>query len=68
MIYYLWKHDGLLAATEALQILFQWKDKWKVTLIGSRYTKGAESGYAPIKGDALAVVAALEKVLRIGMS
>ena len=37
------------------------KDGWKVTLIGSRFTRGAESRYAPIEGEALAVVVALEK-------
>ena len=41
--------------------LFCCKDGWKVTLIGSRFTRGAESRYAPIEGEALAVVVALEK-------
>ena len=34
---------------------------WKIVLVGSRFTKGAESRYKPIEGEALAVVAALNK-------
>ena len=34
---------------------------WKITLVGSRFTSGAESRYAPVEGEALAVVDALEK-------
>ena len=34
---------------------------WKVVLMGSRFTHGAESRYAPIEGEALAVVDALNK-------
>ena len=34
---------------------------WKVTLVGSRFTSSAESRYAPIEGEALAVVDALNK-------
>ena len=34
---------------------------WKVVLVGSRFTSPAESRYAPIEGEALAVVDALEK-------
>ena len=34
---------------------------WKVTLVGSRFTSGAESRYAPIEGEALAVVDALDR-------
>ena len=37
------------------------KDGWKITLVGSRFTSAAESRYAPIEGEALAVVHALEK-------
>ena len=37
------------------------KTGWKVTLVGSRFTSGAESRYAPIEGEALAVVDALDK-------
>ena len=37
------------------------KTGWKITLVGSRFTSGAESRYAPIEGMALAVVDALEK-------
>jgi len=35
---------------------------WKVTLAGSRFTHSAESRYAPIEGEALAVADSLEKV------
>lgn len=34
---------------------------WKITLVGSRFTHAAESRYAPIEGEALAVADALEK-------
>ena len=34
---------------------------WKVTLVGSRFTSAAESRYAPVEGEALAVTYALEK-------
>lgn len=34
---------------------------WKVALVGSRFTNTAESRYAPVEGEALAVVYALEK-------
>ena len=34
---------------------------WKTTLVGSRFTHTAESRYAPIEGEALAVADALEK-------
>ena len=34
---------------------------WKITLVGIRFTRGAESRYAPVEGDAFAVVDALEK-------
>ena len=34
---------------------------WKITLVGSRFTESAESRYAPIEGEALAVADALEK-------
>ncbi len=37
------------------------KTGWKVTLVGSRFTHTAESRYAPIEGEALAVVDALDK-------
>ncbi|KAL8569022.1 hypothetical protein ACOMHN_048270 [Nucella lapillus] len=37
------------------------KTGWKVTLVGSRFTTGAESRYAPVEGEALAVVDALDK-------
>ena len=37
------------------------KSGWKVVLMGSRFTHGAESRYAPIEGEALAVVDALNK-------
>ena len=34
---------------------------WKVTLVGRRFTHAAESRYAPIEGEALAVADALDK-------
>lgn len=41
--------------------LFCCKDGWKITLVGSRFTHDAESRYAAIEGEALAVADALEK-------
>ena len=35
---------------------------WQTTVNGSRFTSDAESRYAPIEGEALAVVDSLEKV------
>ena len=40
---------------------FCFKMGWKIVLMGSRFTHGAESRYAPIEGEALAVVDALDK-------
>ena len=37
------------------------KTGWKITLVGSRFTHPAESRYASIKGEALAVAEALDK-------
>ena len=37
------------------------KSGWKVVLMSRRFTHGAESRYAPIEGEALAVVDALDK-------
>ena len=37
------------------------KSGWKVVLLGSRFTHSAESRYAPIEGEALAFVDALNK-------
>ena len=34
---------------------------WKTTLVGSRFTHAAETRYAPVEGEALAVVEALNK-------
>ena len=34
---------------------------WKIALVGSRFTHAAESRYAPIEGEALAVADALDK-------
>ncbi|KAK3748773.1 hypothetical protein QZH41_013512, partial [Actinostola sp. cb2023] len=34
---------------------------WKITLVGSRFTPAAKSRYAPVEGEALAVVDALDK-------
>lgn len=36
-------------------------DGWKVTLVGSRFTHPAESRYAPVEGEALAVADALDR-------
>ena len=36
-------------------------DGWKLCLVGSRFTHPAESRYAPIEGEALAVVYALHQ-------
>ena len=41
--------------------LFCCKQGWKITLVGSRFTHAAESRYAPIEGEALAVADALDK-------
>lgn len=43
--------------------LFCCREGWKVTIVGSRFTHPAESRYAPIEGEALAVQA-----LRPGLS
>ena len=37
------------------------RDGWKITLAGSRFTHPAESRYAPVEGEALAVADALNK-------
>ena len=34
---------------------------WRITLVGSRFTHAAESRYAPVEGEALAVADALDK-------
>ena len=36
-------------------------DGWKITLVGSRFTSSAESRYAPVEGEALAVADSLDK-------
>ncbi len=41
--------------------IFCCQEGWKVTLVGSRFTHPAESRYAPIEGEALAVADALDK-------
>ena len=38
---------------------------WRLTMVGSRFTSPAESRYAPIEGEALAVVDALEKTKHV---
>ena len=43
------------------EVPFCCNDGWKVTLVGSRFTHPAESRYAPIEGEALAVADALER-------
>ena len=37
------------------------REGWQITLVGSRFTHAAESRYAPIEGEALAVADALDK-------
>ena len=37
------------------------RDGWNISLVGSRFTHAAESQYAPIEGEALAVADALDK-------
>lgn len=37
------------------------KSGWKITFVGSRFTHAAESRYAPVEGEALAVADALDK-------
>ena len=41
--------------------LFCCKQGWKVSLVGSRFTHAAESRYAPVEGEALAVADAIDK-------
>lgn len=41
--------------------LFCCKSGWKITMVGSRFTHSAESRYAPIECEALAVADALQK-------
>lgn len=41
--------------------LFCCRSGWKVVLVGSRFTHPAESRYAPVEGEALAVAHALDK-------
>ena len=41
--------------------LFCCRDGWQITLVGSRFTHAAESRYAPIEVEALAVADALDK-------
>jgi hypothetical protein len=36
-------------------------DGWRITLAGSRFLSQAESNYAPVEGEALAVAGALEQ-------
>ena len=44
-----------------MKTLFCCRDGWKITLVGSRFTHSAESRYAPIEGEALAVADALDR-------
>ncbi len=37
------------------------RDGWRITLVGSRFTHAAESRYAPVEGEALAVTDALDR-------
>ena len=62
-----WSKDGIgfwlfqKHCTCPLSKPFCCKTGWRITLVGSRFTSGAESRYAPIEGEALAVVDALDK-------
>ena len=40
---------------------FSFREGWKIVLVGSRFTHPAESRYAPIEGEALAVADALDR-------
>ncbi|KAK3797543.1 hypothetical protein RRG08_054573 [Elysia crispata] len=55
----------IVATTKALHMCIKQtilsRTGWKVTLVGSHFTSPAESRYAPIEGEALAVVDALNK-------
>lgn len=44
-----------------LTALFCCPTGWKITLVGSRFTHPAESRYAPVEGEALAVADALDR-------
>ena len=62
-----WSKDGVgywlfqKHCTCPTQDIFCCKTGWKITLVGSRFTHAAESRYAPIEGEALAVADALDK-------
>ena len=62
-----WSRDGIgfsLFQKHCLRSptnLFCCQHGWKITLVGSRFTHPAESRYAPIEGEALAVADALDK-------
>ena len=47
--------------TCAQTVPFCCRTGWKVTLVGSRFTSSAESRYAPVEGEALAVADSLDK-------
>lgn len=40
---------------------FRCRTGWRITLVGSRFTHAAESRYAPVEGEALAVADSLDK-------
>ena len=42
------------------------REGWRVTLVGSRFTHAAESRYAPVEGEALAVADALDRARHSG--
>ena len=62
-----WSKDGIgywlfqKHCTCRNETLFCCRSGWKITLVGSRFTHPAESRYAPIEGEALAVAEALQK-------
>ena len=55
--FWLFQKHCLCSSTD----LFCCRYGWKITLVGSRFTHPAESRYAPIEGEALAVADALDK-------
>ena len=59
------RRHRILAVPETLPVFipepFCCRTGWKITLVGSRFTHAAESRYAPVEGEALAVADALDK-------
>ena len=53
--------EGINKCKSPSHDLFCCNHGWKITPVGSRFTYAAESRYAPIEGEALAVEDALDK-------